>query len=144
LPAEVEWRALDEIGTLYSGLTGKSKADFTAGNSRFVTYMNVFNNLSTNVSPDDAVRIGTHERQNQVHYGDVLFTSSSETANDVGMASGVTVEPPEPLFLNSFCFGFRPHSTDDLDPEFSKHLFRSVGIRRQIIKTANGVTRINI
>jgi len=60
------------------------------------------------------------------------------------MSSAVTIEPAEPLYLNSFCFGFRPNDPSELDPEFAKHLFRSAEIRRQIIKTANGVTRINI
>ncbi|WP_296607069.1 restriction endonuclease subunit S [Nocardioides sp.] len=143
-PDGVEFQRLDEIGVLYSGLTGKSKADFAAGNARFVSYVNVFNNLSTDVEPGDRVQVRDGERQNRVQYGDVLFTASSESADEVGMASGVTVEPSEPLYLNSFCFGFRPHHVDDLDPEFTKHLFRSAEIRRQIIRTANGVTRINI
>jgi type I restriction enzyme S subunit len=139
----IEFKTLDEIGTIYSGLTGKSKADFSDGNARFVTYVNVFNNLATDVSPRDFVQVRPGERQNRVRYGDVLFTASSETAEEVGMSSAVTVEPPEPLYLNSFCFGFRPSETA-LDPEFTKHLFRSTAIRRQIIRTANGVTRINI
>ncbi len=60
------------------------------------------------------------------------------------MASGVTVEPSDPLYLNSFCFGFRPRDVQELDPEFTKHLFHSAEVRQQIIKTASGVTRINI
>jgi type I restriction enzyme S subunit len=143
-PDGVGYKSLDEIGVLYSGLTGKSKADFAAGNARYVTYVNVFNNLSTDVEPGDRVQVADGERQNRVRYGDVLFTASSESADEVGMASGVTVDPPEPLYLNSFCFGFRPNHVDDLDPEFAKHLFRSAEVRRQIIRTANGVTRINI
>jgi type I restriction enzyme, S subunit len=142
-PSVTEFRALEEVGVLYNGLTGKSKADFADGNARFVTYMNVFNSLAANVLPDDFVQVADGERQNRIRYGDVLFTASSESAEEVGMASGVTLEPPEPLYLNSFCFGFRPESVE-LDPEFAKHLFRSTGIRRQIIRTANGVTRINI
>jgi type I restriction enzyme S subunit len=31
-----------------------------------------------------------------------------------------------------------------LRPEFAKHLFRSNALRKQIIKTANGVTRFNV
>jgi len=143
-PRGVEVKTLDELGSLYNGLTGKSKADFANGNARFVTYMNIFNNLATDVSPSERVLVAAGERQNRVRYGDVLFTASSESAEEVGMASGVTVDPPEALYLNSFCFGFRPNDVGDLDPEFAKHLFRSVGVRRQIIKTANGVTRINI
>lgn len=109
-----------------------------------MTYVSVFNNLVAEVSPDDRVQVASGERQNRVRCGDVLFTASSESAEEVGMASSVTVEPPEPLYLNSFCFGFRPNSVNSLDPEFTKHLFRSAGVRRQIIRTANGVTRINI
>lgn len=135
---------IEELGALYSGLSGKSKADFHDGNARFVTYMNVFNNLATDTTPATRVKVGTRERQNEVRYGDVLFTASSESAAEVGMASGVTVEPPEPLYLNSFCFGFRPNNPSEINPEFSKHLFRSADIRSQIVKTANGVTRINI
>lgn len=143
-PQGVESKSLDELGALYNGLTGKSKADFSAGNARFVTYVNVFNNLSADVAPDSMVRVAEGERQNRVRYGDVLFTASSESANEVGMASGVTVEPSDPLYLNSFCFGFRPRDVQELDPEFSKHLFHSAEVRQQIIKTASGVTRINI
>jgi type I restriction enzyme S subunit len=136
--------ALREIGSLYSGLTGKRKADFQNGDARFVTYVNVFNNLATETDPDTFVKIGVNERQNRVHYGDILFTASSETPDEVGMSSGVTGEPLEPLYLNSFCFGFRPNDAGELNPEFAKHLFRSAAVRKQIIKTANGVTRINI
>lgn len=143
-PEGVEVRSLDELGTLYNGLTGKSKADFSAGDARFVTYVNVFNNLSVDVAPDTMVRVAEGERQNRVRYGDVLFTASSESAKEVGMASGVTAEPSDPLYLNSFCFGFRPRSVEELYPEFAKHLFHSTEVRQQIIKTASGVTRINI
>ncbi|MDQ3549466.1 MAG: restriction endonuclease subunit S [Chloroflexota bacterium] len=143
-PAGVQFKSLDELGVLYGGLTGKTKADFAEGDARFVSYVNIFNNLSTNVTPEDRVTVAKAERQNRVRYGDVLFTGSSESADEVGMASGVTSEPPEPLYLNSFCFGFRPHNVDDLGPEFAKHLFRSLEVRKQIIRTSNGVTRINI
>ncbi|WP_051217719.1 restriction endonuclease subunit S [Nocardioides insulae] len=135
---------MKDVGTLYNGLTGKSKADFQNGNARFVTYVNVFNNLEAELTPETRVRVGSAERQNRVRFGDVLFTASSESTDEVGMASGVTSEPPEPLYLNSFCFGFRPHDPEELTPGFAKHLFRSAGIRRQIMKSANGVTRINI
>lgn len=143
-PGGIEFKALEDLGVLYNGLTGKSKADFSGGNARFVSYVNVFNNLSADVAPDSMVRVSEGERQNRVRYGDVLFTASSESANEVGMASGVTVEPSDPLYLNSFCFGFRPRDVHKLDPEFTKHLFHSAEVRQQIIKTANGVTRINI
>lgn len=135
---------MSDVGTLYSGLTGKSKADFSDGNARFATYVSVFNNLTTDTLPEARVKVADGERQNRVRFGDILFTSSSESAEEVGMSSGVTAEPVEPLYLNSFCFGFRPHDVGELHPEFAKHLFRATVMRRQIIRTASGVTRINI
>src|SRR5690242_12855147 len=89
----VEFKTLDEVGSLYGGLSGKAKADFSGGNARFVSYMNVFTNLATNVEPNDTVQIGADERQNRVRIGDVLFTGSSESRDEVGMSSVVTVEP---------------------------------------------------
>ncbi len=40
-PNGVEYKELGDIGTTFGGLTGKSKADFTSGNARFISYMNV-------------------------------------------------------------------------------------------------------
>jgi type I restriction enzyme, S subunit len=56
----------------------------------------------------------------------------------------VTQEVTEPLYLNSFCIGFRSHDSKMYHPDFVKHLFRSAEMRRQIIRTANGVTRFNV
>lgn len=141
---DVQWMPLSKLGSLYAGLTGKVKADFSNGNARFVSYMNVFRNQATNTVPNDFVAVADGERQSRVRYGDILFTSSSETADEVGMSSAVTGEPLEPLYLNSFCFGFRPKNMSELNPHFAKHLFRSTGVRQQIIGTADGVTRINV
>lgn len=143
-PNGVEWKELGEIGTLYGGLSGKSKKDFENGNAKFVTYMNVFSNISINTDIDSFVKIGENENQNTIELGDVIFTGSSETPDECGMSSVLTEEVEEPLYLNSFCFGFRLNDKNLLLPDFSKYLFREEKIRKQIIKTANGVTRFNI
>ena len=140
----VRWIPMGDLGSLFGGLTGKSKADFQSGNARYVSYMNVFENISTNVLPDDVVNVADGERQRRLERGDILFTGSSETPDECGMSSVLTAEPPEPLYLNSFCIGFRPDAVDLLDPEFAKHLFRSSTMRQQIVRTANGVTRFNV
>jgi len=135
---------MGEIGSIFGGLTGKSKADFDKGNSRFVSYVNVFNNITVDVDASDYVSVGTGERQRTLQQGDVLFTGSSETPDDVGMSSVVTAQVDEPLYLNSFCIGYRLHEPSMLYPHFAKHLFRSVAMRRQIVRTASGVTRFNV
>lgn len=143
-PRGVEFQALGAIGSIFGGLTGKSKADFANGNARFVSYVNVFNNIAVNVDARDFVRVEAGERQRTLRRGDVLFTGSSETADEVGMSSVVTADITDPLYLNSFCIGYRLNEPGVLQPDFSKYLFRSEGMRKQLIRTASGVTRFNV
>jgi len=135
---------MGDAGIFFGGLTGKSKADFSDGNARFVSYVNVFNNIAVNLQSDDFVRVGSGERQRPLQRGDILFTGSSETPDEVGMSSVVTTDTAEPTYLNSFSIGYRLNETGTLDPDFAKHLFRSTGMREQIVRTASGVTRFNI
>ena len=143
-PEGVEYKALGELGEFYSGLNGKSKDDFNNGNSKFITYMNVFSNPSLKIDIDDKVKIEKNENQNTIQYGDVIFTGSSETPEECGMSSVLTSTIDEKLYLNSFCFGFRFYDEKLMLPEFSKYVFRSSEIRKQIKRTASGVTRFNI
>ena len=143
-PDGVEWKTLGELGNFYSGLSGKTKSDFTGGNEKFITYVNVFNNPSLKTDVPERVKIAEGEKQNTIQYGDVLFTGSSETPDECGMSSVLTHKIEEKLYLNSFCFGFRFFDLSDKCPSFMKYLFRSTNIRKTICKTANGVTRYNI
>jgi type I restriction enzyme S subunit len=137
---------LKEIGCFYGGLSGKSKTDFENGNAKFITYMNVFSNIAVNTDIQDFVKISESEKQNKVKVGDIIFTGSSETPEECGMSCVLTEKTDENLYLNSFCFGLRLNDEykELLSPEFSKHLFRSKEIRKQIVQTASGVTRFNV
>ena len=143
-PDGVEFKKLGELGIFYSGLNGKSKEDFKNGNSKFITYMNVYSNIELKINVEDKVSIADNEKQNLVKYGDVLFTGSSETREECGISSVLTVHSDEKIYLNSFCFGFRFNDSKKFLPGFTKYLFRSENLRHQIIKTASGVTRFNV
>lgn len=143
-PNGVEFKELGEIGYFYGGLSGKSKDDFHNGNAKFVTYMNIYSNIAVNTNIKDFVKVDENENQNKIEYGDVLFTGSSETPDECGMSSALIHKIEEPLYLNSFCFGFRLHDKTLFLPEFSKYLFRDEQTRKQIAKTASGVTRFNV
>src|SRR5690554_6464821 len=106
-PDGVPYKSLGELGYFYSGLNGKVKNDFTNGNAKYITYLNVYSNIAIDTNIRDTVKIGDNENQNIVEYGDILFTGSSETPDECGMSSVLTKEPEEKLYLNSFCFGFR-------------------------------------
>jgi len=143
-PNGLTFKELGELGEFYGGLSGKTKDDFSNGTAKFVTYMNIFSNIAVNTDINDFVKVSKDEHQNKIEYGDVLFTGSSETPDDCGMSSVLTNKINEPLYLNSFCFGFRLHNNTLFLPEFLKYLFRDEQVRKQIAKTANGVTRFNV
>lgn len=140
----VEWKSLEELGNFYGGLSGKSKEDFQDGNAKFVTYMNVYSNMSLDFTIVDMVKVGEDEKQNSIKYGDILFTGSSETPDDCGMSCVVTRHIDEPIYLNSFCFGFRFDDVEKFEPDFLKHYFRCIAMRKAISLTASGVTRFNV
>ena len=142
--ADTRWISLGEVGTFFGGLSGKTKTDFTDGNARYVTYLNIAGNIAVDVAREDFVRVGPEERQRSLKRGDILFTGSSETPGDVGVSSVVTSDITEPIYLNSFSIGYRLNDPNLLDPEFAKHLFRSSAMRAQIVQTASGVTRFNV
>lgn len=143
-PNGVEYKKLGDLGVFLGGLSGKSKSDFTDGNAKFVTYKNVYSNPALKIDIEDTVKIADNEKQNTVQYGDVIFTGSSETPDECGFSSVVTVKTNEKLYLNSFCFIFRFNDLSIIEPDFAKHLFRSESLRYQIGKTASGVTRYNV
>lgn len=143
-PNGVEYKKLGEIGEFYSGLSGKSKEDFQCGNAKFVTYKNIYSNSQLNMEILEHVRVDDNEKQHQVRKGDILFTGSSETADECGMSSVVAIAVNEKLYLNSFCFGLRLNIPQQFNIHYLKHLLRSNEIRKQIKQTASGVTRYNI
>lgn len=140
----IVFKPLKEIGSFIGGLSGKSKDDFINGNSKYITYMNVFSNFQVSLDINDYVNIDKSERQNSIEYGDILFTGSSETREECGYSSVVCEKINEKIYLNSFCFIYRLNDKNIFLPEFSKYLFRSEFMRKQIRKTASGVTRFNI
>lgn len=136
---EWERKILGDIGSSYSGLSGKTKDDFGHGQGRFITYMNVFSNTVVNKSLLEPIEIDS--KQNEVKQGDFLFTISSETPDEVGMSS-VWMEDTSNVYLNSFCFGLRP--TQKIDHYYLVFMLRSSSFRKQMTVLAQGISRYNI
>lgn len=134
-----ERRKLGEVGSTYTGLSGKSKDDFGHGEGKFITYMNVFSNPIGSSDMLESVEID--DKQNKVLMGDILFTTSSETPEEVGM-SCVWLENSENIYLNSFCFGYRLNEL--FNPYYLAYMLRSSSIRKEITFLAQGISRYNI
>lgn len=140
---EKDWESkpLGKMGDTYTGLSGKTKDDFGHGKAQFVTYLNVFKNPIADANGVDFVEIDA--TQNVVKSGDVFFTTSSETPEEVGMSS-VWLEDKQNTYLNSFCFGYRLFSSEKIDPLYLAYLLRSPGIRKEFQFLAQGISRYNI
>ena len=133
-------KKLGKIGETFAGLSGKTKEDFGHGDAKFITYVNVFNNPLATLEGVDKIEID--EKQSQVNFGDVLFTTSSETPEEVGMSS-VWLWDEENVYLNSFCFGYRPEK-GIFNPYYLAFMLRSFAIRREFMLLAQGISRYNI
>lgn len=131
---------LDDLGKTYNGLTNKTADDFGVGEI-FITYKQIFDNDRINVNRFSLVKVKPSEKQNKAKFGDIFFTTSSETPEEVGFASVLLDDGYNP-YLNSFCFGFRPNIS--LDPFFARCFFRSAIYRKEVIRLAQGSTRYNI
>ncbi|XQL59324.1 restriction endonuclease subunit S [Escherichia coli] len=139
---EWEYTIFGNLGDTYTGLTGKTKEDFGAGKP-YIPYINIFKNSRIDIQNLEYVQVNDDERQSVVKYGDIFFTTSSETPEEVGMSS-VLLEEVSEVFLNSFCFGFRLNNFETLIPKYARYLFRSEHVRRQISTLGQGVTRYNL
>lgn len=128
---------LGEVGRFYSGLTGKTKGDFDFGQP-FIKYNDVSNFYRIPTKLTAFVNVSEQENQNEVSYGDVFFTASSETAEEAGLSSVLLYQPITNTYLNSFCLGFRINDFNSFIPMFASYYLRSDFVRKQICLLAQG------
>ena len=134
-----EQRKLGDMGSTFNGLSGKTKDDFGHGEAKFITYMNVFSNPIADLTMTESIEID--KKQKSVKAGDVFFTTSSETPDEVGMSS-VMPEDADNIYLNSFCFGYRP--TEKFDLNYLAYVLRADSFRKEMTFLAQGISRYNI
>lgn len=132
--------SLAQIGYTYNGLSGMNSSNFTGGNKKYITFLNILNNPV--VKEEFFGKFHCDNIQNEVKKGDIFFNTSSETPEEVAMCSTIDYNV-ENVYLNSFCFGFR--ITDkSIDNKYLSYFFRSK-YGRNIMKTiAQGSTRFNL
>ena len=130
-----------DLGVSYSGLSGKTAADFGSGKP-FITYLNVYSNNVIDETSYQYVRMDNNEKQSIVRYGDVLFTLSSETPEEVGIGS-VYLGNQE-VYLNSFCFGIHITNTQKAFSPYLSYYISTAQFRKFIYPFAQGSTRFNL
>ena len=147
IPQHWNERRLKDCGYLYGGLSGKAGDDFNVDEERdnyalFIPFTNIFNNLYINPQTLYKVKVEEGECQNEVLKGDVLFLMSSEDYEGLGKTSLLNVDV-SPLYLNSFCKGFRI-TKSDTNPRYLNYLLTSSPLRNLVMCMGNGFIRVNL
>ena len=135
----VRWMTLEELFTFKNGLN-KGKEFFGSG-TPIVNFKDVYNNnrLTSKDLCGKVVVTKSEELRFEVQKGDVFFTRTSETREDIGIAS-VLVDDVENCVFSGFVLRARP-KTNLLLPEYSSYCFASSDVRREIIKSSTYTTR---
>lgn len=141
IPKNWDIKGLRFLGRVSNGLN-KSATEFGFGYP-FVSYGDVYKNLSLPTEVVGLVNTTEVDREScSVRKGDVFFTRTSETIEEVGFAS-TCLETIENATFAGFLIRFRP-TTDELDENYSKYYFRSDMHRRFFVKEMNIVTRASL
>lgn len=141
MPSHWEIRKIRYLGTLQNGIS-KDGASFGSGYP-FVNYGDVYNNLVLPNKVSGLVESTKAERKFfSVEKGDIFFTRTSETAEEIGLTSTCYQKIEDATFAG-FLIRFRPNP-GILEPSFSKYYFSSDILRRFFVKEMMIVTRASL
>lgn len=132
---------LKYLGRLQNGIS-KSHNFFGRGNP-FITYGDVYNNDKLPLQGSGLIMSTLQEqRLYSIKRGDVFFTRTSETIEEIGFAS-TCIQNVDNATFAGFLIRFRPIN-ECLLPEFSRYYFRSEIHRHFFVKEMNLVTRASL
>ena len=117
--------------------------EFFGSGCPFVSYSDVYKNDWLPDRVNGLVQSTAEERERySVEKGDVFFTRTSETIDELGMASACLTTIKDAVFAG-FLIRFRPLKKA-LSVEFSKYYFKHPGLRVYFTKEAMLVTRASL
>jgi type I restriction enzyme S subunit len=133
---------LPAIGDLFTFKNGLNKAKkFFGVGTPIVNYMDVYGRRAM-VTADVRGRVTVTKdelRAFEVRKGDVFFTRTSETADEIGITSVMLDDSPDTVF-SGFVLRARPQD-DCLDDQFKKYCFSTESVRVQITSQSTETTR---
>lgn len=141
IPAHWELERLKHLGNLETSSVNK-KIDQDEELVKLVNYMDVYNNNTKEIwNNENYMVVSANNLQIQskkLKKGDVLFTPSSETIEDIGV-SAVVMEN-----LNNTLYSYhilRLRFSKKMDDSFKKYMFNNDFVQTYFSKTAKGTTR---
>jgi type I restriction enzyme S subunit len=138
---QAKWDQI-ELGELFNFKNGLNKGkEFFGHGTPIVNYMDVFSKSALFSSKlEGRVSLTPQEYKNfEVKRGDVFFTRTSETTDEIGIAS-VMIDEPSLTVFSGFLLRGRPKD-DRLRDDFKAYCFGSEFVRKQIVSKASYTTR---
>ncbi|MDP8299189.1 MAG: restriction endonuclease subunit S [Candidatus Tantalella remota] len=112
-----------------------------------INYMDVYKSEDKKITSGiEFMQVSANENQlikNQVQKGDILFTPSSETSDDIGHSAVVYESSPETLY-SYHLVRLRFYDEHDLDLEYKRFVFNNPRVMRYFTSRAKGVTRMTL
>ena len=135
----VKWMKLGDLFDFKNGLN-KGKEFFGKG-SPIVNFTDVYNKRALyKETLKGKVEVDLKETlRYNVHKGDVFFTRTSETPNDIGMSS-VMMDEVENCVFSGFVLRGRP-KTQLLLPKYCAYCFSTNQVRKEIVRNSSYTTR---
>ena len=141
IPSDWEICKVRHIGTLQNGIS--KGGEFFGSGFPFVSYGDVYRNISLPACVDGLVQSSSEEQKlYSVQEGDIFFTRTSETIEEVGFSSVCENDIPKATFAG-FLIRLRPNK-NKIYSGFSKYYFRSSHHRSFLVKEMNLVTRASL
>lgn len=131
------------IGRLQNGIS--KGGEFFGAGFPFVSYGDVYKNYELPHSVSGLIKTNEDERTTySVEYGDIFFTRTSETIEEVGFSCVCKSSIPNATFAG-FVIRLRPFCTDEkILTDYAKFYFRGEHIRAYLVKEMNLVTRASL
>ncbi|WP_201567113.1 restriction endonuclease subunit S [Psychrobacter immobilis] len=134
-------KPLRYVGNCQNGIN--IGAEFFGSGFPFLSYGDAYKNVELPKLVEGLVQSTEKDRISySVRRGDIIFTTTSETIEEIGLASTCLTEIKDATFAG-FLTRFRPF-TNLLYPEFSKYYFRNSKLRFFFVNEMNIVTRASL
>lgn len=141
IPQHWKIKKLKYVGQCQNGVS--AGAEYFGSGFPFVSYGDVYKNTELPLSVSGLAKSTDDDRGNfSVMEGDIFFTRTSETIEEIGLAS-TCMKTIENAIFAGFLIRFRPFK-GMLKKEFSKYYFRCQIQRLFFVKEMNLVTRASL
>ena len=141
-----EKKKVADIGSVStSGVDKKSKINETEVN--LINYMDVYTSSTKKITKEiDFMKVTAKPiqlKKNQVYKGDILFTPSSETKDDIGH-SAVVYEDLNNTLYSYHLVRLHFYENVNIDINFKKYMFNNLSVLAYFSKKAQGITRMTL